>query len=54
MAGTGPHKLPVVSKNEAPSFNQDSNTLKCVVSFYIGYATVGGTNLYYQQYMDSS
>jgi hypothetical protein len=53
-AGTGTQKLPGVSKNKAPSFNQDSNTLKYVVSFYMGYLTVGGTNLYYQQYMDSS
>jgi hypothetical protein len=52
-AGTETWKLPGVSKNEAPSFNQDSNPLKCVVAFYMGYPTVGGTNLYYQQYLDS-
>jgi len=47
------HKtLPGVSKNEAPSFNQDSNTLKSVVSLYMGYPTVGGRNLCYLQYMD--
>jgi len=40
-------EAPRVSKNEAPSFNQDSNTLKCVVSFYMGHPIVGGTNVYY-------
>jgi len=53
MAGTGTQALPGVSKNEAPSFNQNSNTLKCVVSLYMGYPTVGGRNLCYLQYMDS-
>lgn len=46
-------QAPRVSKNEVPSFNQESNALKCIVSFYMGYPIVGGTNLYYLQYMDS-
>jgi hypothetical protein len=42
------------TKNKAPSINKDSNPFENVVALHIGYPTIRGTNLYYQQYLDSN